>query len=92
LRRTVIESVDAMLADARHREVDPETDGLQALNAQLQHRQWAWIDLPVPALNGQTPRQAATTPQGRQRLEALLEDFEWRGDRSVSRVRTALKL
>ena len=35
----------------------------------------AWIDTKVPALGNRTPRQAAKTPKGRERLEALLIDF-----------------
>ncbi len=38
----------------------------------------AWLDLPVPALNNLTPRQSVTTEAGRERLEALLLDFERR--------------
>lgn len=35
-----------------------------------------WLDLSLPVLNGQTPRQAAKTDEGRERLELLLLDFE----------------
>ena len=35
----------------------------------------AWMDTKVPALGNRTPRQAAKTAQGRERLEALLSDF-----------------
>jgi hypothetical protein len=38
-----------------------------------------WLDEKVPALRFETPREAARTPQGRERLEALFEEFEWRG-------------
>jgi hypothetical protein len=39
-------------------------------------RHWeAWVDQPVPALGNITPREAARTPLGRERLEALLADF-----------------
>jgi hypothetical protein len=41
------------------------------------HQHWvAWLDLPVPALNNLTPRQSTATEAGRERLEALLLDFE----------------
>ena len=51
----------------------PET---QALEAELMQRHWdAWIDTKVPALGNRTPRQAAKTARGRERLEALLNDF-----------------
>lgn len=40
-----------------------------------------WLDTPVPALNGKTPRQAAKTQDGRERLEILLRDFELGNER-----------
>lgn len=36
----------------------------------------AWFDNPIPALNNKTPRQAAKTADGRERLEALLLHYE----------------
>ena len=42
-----------------------------------------WMDLPVPALNNMTPREATTTEEGRDLLESLLLDYESRaGDTS----------
>lgn len=35
-----------------------------------------WLDEPVPVLMGKTPRQSAKSAAGRERLEALLIDFE----------------
>lgn len=35
-----------------------------------------WIDESIPALGGLTPRQAARTPEGRRRLEELLDYIE----------------
>ena len=44
---------------------------------QLLERHYStWPDTPLPALGGQTPRDAVRTPEGRRRLEALLLDFE----------------
>jgi hypothetical protein len=37
-----------------------------------------WLDTPLPALKGESPRQAAGTPRGRERLEALLMEMEYR--------------
>ena len=52
------------------------TPELHALEAELMRRHWdAWIDTKVPALGNRTPRQAAKTANGRERLEALLIDF-----------------
>jgi hypothetical protein len=56
---------------------EPErTPEIQAVEAELMRRHWdAWIDTRVPALGNRTPRQAAKTVKGRERLEALLSDF-----------------
>lgn len=35
-----------------------------------------WFDEPVPALDNKTPREAAKTPEGREKLEALLLQYE----------------
>jgi hypothetical protein len=39
-----------------------------------------WFDLPVPALNNMTPREAAKTEEGRELLESLLLDYERHDD------------
>jgi hypothetical protein len=43
----------------------------------------AWFDNPIPALNNKTPRQAAKTEDGRERLEALLLHYE-RNDEQIN--------
>ncbi len=65
---------------------EPErTPELEALEAEIGKKHWeAWIDTKVPALGNRTPRQAAKTARGRERLEALLSDFERSADRSQS--------
>jgi len=35
-----------------------------------------WLDMPIPALGGQTPRVAAQTEDGRARVRALVDDLE----------------
>ena len=55
------------------RETPPE---LRAIEEDLQHRHWEqWLDIRVPALGNRTPRQAARSVRGRERLEALLAEF-----------------
>jgi hypothetical protein len=39
-----------------------------------------WFDLPVPALNNMTPREAAKTEEGCELLESLLLDYERHDD------------
>jgi hypothetical protein len=49
----------------------------QELEEEMRRQQWAaWPDTRVPALGNKTPRQATRTPVGRERLEALLAQFE----------------
>jgi len=50
---------------------------LQAIQEEMIRKQWeGWLDTRVPALGNKTPRQAARTAGGRERLEALLAGFE----------------
>jgi hypothetical protein len=39
-----------------------------------------WVDLPVPALNNMTPREATKSEEGRELLESLLLDYERHND------------
>jgi SEC-C motif/Protein of unknown function (DUF2384) len=40
-----------------------------------------WVDTPLPALRGQTPREAAGSKDGRPRVVALLKDMDSRSAR-----------
>jgi hypothetical protein len=61
------------------------TPKIEALEADWSRKHWdAWIDTKVPALGNRTPRQAAKTLRGRERLEALLSDYERSAERSRS--------
>jgi hypothetical protein len=51
-----------------------------AVKAQMRAHWQAWLDKPIPALKNQSPRRAARTPEGRERLEALLMEFEYRNE------------
>lgn len=86
------ESTDpASLWDRRH---DPRPEprpapGPADLPADLQqqiHEQIYrhWPDEPIPALGGQTPRQAIETPEGRRRVRELIESYE-RGEKEKAR-------
>jgi hypothetical protein len=96
LRQTV-ESVDALLEKAREAGPAPGDDANlvdlertpegRAVAEEMNLRHWAaWLDTKVPALGKLTPRQAATTPPGRERLEALLAEFTWRQEQSPSNL------
>ncbi len=63
------------------------TPELEALEAELAKKHWdAWIDTKVPALGNRTPRKAAKTARGRERLAALLADFARTAERSPAGV------
>jgi hypothetical protein len=50
---------------------------VQAFMKDLAKKHWdEWLNESIPLLLGKTPRQAAKTVAGRERLEALLVDFE----------------
>lgn len=52
---------------------DEETEALR----ELKQRHYAgWLDEPLPALGGQTPRQAVRRKAGRSQVDALLKHFE----------------
>ena len=65
-------------AGERHDEATLEqSPELQGIQEQMIREQWeAWLDTRVPALGNKTPRQAARTAPGRERLEALLAEFD----------------
>lgn len=90
LRDTTAESAEEKLAKAEadeeteeQRKVRGEQEAFIALPEvqvqmkELAKKHWeAWLDEPVPVLMGKTPRQAARSAAGRERLEALLIQFE----------------
>jgi len=89
--RETIESVDALLEEAKHGgghrgrdEAGPrieDTPEGRAMIADMSRRHWeSWIDEKIPALGGVPPREAAKTPLGRERLEALLAEYAWRDE------------
>lgn len=61
----------------------PPPPELQAIEAELARKHWdAWLDTKLPALGNRTPRQAAKTASGRERLEALLAGYSQKSDSS----------
>jgi hypothetical protein len=81
-RRTEGEHSETALTGSSLPERTPE---IEALEAEMARKQWnTWIDTKVPALGNRTPRQAAKTPLGRERLAALLSDFGRMAERGPS--------
>ena len=59
----------------------PEEEALQEKFLPLYSKkmtEWAtrWVDEKIPALDGETPREALRTPEGKKKVEELLKDFE----------------
>lgn len=93
LERKAGDSIEKLLAERkdhpRDRLADAEQEQLQQLPEvqefmrQMGERHWeAWLDTRLPALGNRTPRQAAQTPDGRERLEALFAEFTWSTERA----------
>ncbi len=68
--------------------------GVRSPVRRCERLKWSWrrsigtpgIDTRVPALGNRTPRQAARTARGRERLEALLADFARKAERGPSGI------
>ncbi|MCH8227919.1 MAG: SEC-C domain-containing protein [Proteobacteria bacterium] len=93
-RNAVIQSAEKKLEEIVNRPPDAKQESARAQSEELQlipeiqeqlqemaEQHWkAWLDTPLPALKEQTPREAAETKLGRERLEALLLQFEQRNE------------
>jgi hypothetical protein len=56
---------------------------VQAHLREMGERHWEeWLDSRLPALGNRTPREAARTDEGRERLDALFAEFAWTVQRS----------
>ena len=97
------QSVEALLAKRQaeagtrasrfeERPPEPELDAEQqaALHEMMAGHWETWLDRRVPALGGKTPRQAAKTALGRERLDALLADYAWRAEEQPRHLRPDL--
>jgi hypothetical protein len=79
------------------RALDPADPELAVfLDEVIRDYETKWLDEPIPALRGHTPRQAADDPTRRGDLVKLLDSFPadaaGRGGMDVSRLRAALGL
>ena len=77
--------------------LDPDDPGLAAvLDEFVRNYETKWLDEPIPALDGHTPRQAADDPTRRRDLIKLLDTFPAggaaRGGMDADRLRAALGL
>jgi hypothetical protein len=61
---------------------------LDAIRTEVLAKHWdEWVDVPLPALDGKTPRQEAKSALGRERLEALFAEFTWRNKTQPTHLR-----
>jgi hypothetical protein len=63
-------------------ETDPRLK--EAMELMFQEHWRKWVDEPLPALQGETPRQAVSTADGLEKVEALLRDAELRQKRGFA--------
>jgi hypothetical protein len=69
-------SASASLASLPSQHIAPSSPELQAIEAELARTHWeAWLDTKIPALGNKTPRQAAKSAPGRERLDGLLAHY-----------------
>ena len=84
LIETAKQKLKSQSTNALSYDIDKEQEKLLAVpEIQEQLKQMAkdhwesWFDTKIPALRNQTPREAAKTKEGRERLEALLLEYEY---------------
>ena len=98
-----VRELDEVLADPRHDRaastapLSPDDPAVAAaLDEYMREHERRWVDEPVPALRGMTPREASVDPVGRVELERLLRGAEERpggpGTFDVTRVRALLDM
>ena len=69
--------------------LDDAQPELRAIMEESARQHWeSWFDLPVPALNVMTPREAARTEEGRELLESLLLLYESHQDDPSTNIMT----
>jgi hypothetical protein len=78
-------------------DVEAHPELAQAMDEFIHRAEVSWVDEPIPALGGLTPREAAADRAARPELEALLDDMAWQQRRAgggrlmdPSRVRALL--
>lgn len=86
-----IRSLDSMMSDEqlsqRAAKFAAEQDALmhdpevRRMLAEVSRKHWeGWVDMPLPALGGRTPREAVREDDGAEAVEALLRDAERHGE------------
>ncbi|MEO8605799.1 MAG: SEC-C metal-binding domain-containing protein, partial [bacterium] len=87
IRHRLREHADPRASFARagnHGELPPAIDSAEQarIGREFKQRHYQrWLDEPVPALDGRTPREAVRSSSGRHRVDVLLRDIENRENR-----------
>jgi hypothetical protein len=84
-RESLAEKPRTKAADAS---IPPEVEREVILKVKTEHYT-RWVDEPLPALGGRTPREAARSEVGRRQLEGLLRFMENAEERSRQQGRAA---
>lgn len=110
LEDTTAEGIASLIEQRRTQPIDPiaeaaqdrleQQPGVREFMQRTADAHWkAWLDEKIPALGNRSPRQAARTAAGRERLEALLAHYAWESERSpqgfapdVAALRAKLRL
>lgn len=104
IQKTRIESLEQKLKSSPSRpagadDINQRPEVRAMLDKMAKEHYEKWLDMDIPALGGITPRAASKTQEGRERLEALLLDFErknqqpgFSGGPDVSHLRKQLGL
>ncbi|MEK6302139.1 MAG: SEC-C metal-binding domain-containing protein [Acidobacteriota bacterium] len=94
LKEATVQSGTPAFEEARRKQQEFESlPEVQAVVKAQMHAHWeGWYNERIPALQNKTPLEAARTKAGRERLEALLLDFERRNEEaSQPHLRVDLK-
>ena len=86
---TKVESVDKKLSSVKpskqnkSEKIDINSPEARAFLKEYSEKHWNnWLNESIPILDGLTPYQAAKTKDGREKLEALLLDFDRKNESS----------
>jgi hypothetical protein len=79
-RADSVQSVESLMREPRSErsaqpELPPEVQA-EVIGSSLRDAYASWVEHPLPALDGKTPREAARTKRGRARVRALVDDIE----------------
>ncbi|HET7932425.1 MAG TPA: hypothetical protein VFL63_13680 [Rhodanobacteraceae bacterium] len=95
-RADEVQTVEQALAKAREQPSRPspqpsDDPEMQAMLAEHLERHYAeWLDAPLPALDGCSPRETATNPDGREQVAAMLQEAEGHNIGLPASVRKAI--